>query len=219
MQTCSNLELRLTSAIISCCLLMILYQVAPPYVISTLISTLFVWIAYKEWSYFFSPRSWKYWLYGTLYLSIPCATLVGLNQLAEARFLLPLVCLLTFSNDGGAYFFGKFWGKKKLCPSISPRKTWVGLFGGYLTTWLVLWVYARHTVIHHFFEFIILSVIVSSLATAGDLFESWLKRRVHLKDSGSFLPGHGGALDRIDSLIPTSIFFYVAQEWILKLFA
>lgn len=216
MQTCSNLELRLASAIISCCSLMILYQAAPVYIISSMIAFLFLWIAYTEWSRFFPSHSWKYWLYGAAYLGIPCVALIGLNHLPQ-RYLLTLVCLLTFSNDGAAYIFGKCWGKKKLCPSISPQKTWVGLLGGYVISWLVLCFYASATIKQHFFALTFLSVVISTLAVAGDLFESWLKRRARLKDSGSFLPGHGGALDRIDSLLPTSIFFYTAHEWIATL--
>ncbi len=218
MQICSNLELRLASAILSCCSLMILYQAAPPYSISILIGIVFVWIVLKEWSSFFPPTSWQYWLYGALYLGVPCAALIGLNQLSDARFLLPLACLLTFSNDGGAYFFGKCWGKKKLCPSVSPNKTWAGLLGGYLASWLVLCIYAHCTLATYFFELLLLSAIVSTLAVGGDLFESWLKRKAGLKDSGSFLPGHGGALDRIDSLLPTSVFIYSMHNWIRPLF-
>lgn len=217
MYTCSNVELRITSAIVASLGIVILYQATSVDYISNLIIMLFAWIAIKEWSLFFPVRSWCYWLYGCLYFIPPCIALIQLNQSETARFLLPLMCLLNFSSDGGAYMFGKLWGKKKLCPTISPNKTWMGLAGAYIITYAVLVAYQRPTTIHSLLPLFVLSMSTTTLAVAGDLFESWLKRRVGLKDSGSFLPGHGGALDRIDSLIPVSVFFYITQTWILSL--
>ncbi len=217
MYACSNLELRLTSAIIASLGLILAYKAAPISYMSHLCVVLFLWIFLAEWRLFFKPTSWRYWLYGALYLLPPCISLIALNQCAETRFLLPLICILTFGADGGAYFFGKLWGKKKLCPTISPNKTWVGLAGAYITTGTAILVYQMPTTTQHAILLLVLSSISTTLAVMGDLFESWLKRKANLKDSGEFLPGHGGALDRIDSLIPVSIFFYCAQNWILPL--
>lgn len=216
MLTCSNLQLRIVSAVIASSSLAILYQATPIDTLSFLIVALTVWAWYKEWSLFFKPTSWQFWIYGILYLGLPCFALIQLNR-CQDRFLLPLALLLTFTHDGGSYFIGKTWGEKKLCPHISPNKTWLGLIGGYLCTYAVMIIYQLTTHASVGLKIILLSCIVSTLATVGDLFESWLKRQVHIKDSGSFLPGHGGVLDRIDSLIPVSIFFYGAHDWILTL--
>lgn len=213
--TCSNLELRVASAVIGLFFLTLIYRGFPAPILSVGILAVMLGALY-EWTYFFPLCSWKYWLYGLLYIVVPGSLLLALNH-SDTRYLLPLACLLTYSNDAGAYIAGKLWGNKKLCPSISPNKTWVGLWGGYAVCLATLWLYAGNSFLHQIAAYVILGVIVSTLAVVGDLFESWLKRRVNLKDSGSCLPGHGGILDRIDSLLPVAVFFYTAQSWIVAL--
>jgi phosphatidate cytidylyltransferase len=93
--------------------------------------------------------------------------------------------------DTFAYIFGKNFGRKKLCPTLSPNKTWEGFIGGVLSCLLVSWAL--------FEEPIYFAVLVACLAQAGDLYGSWLKRLACIKDSGKLIPGHGGVLDRIDS--------------------
>jgi phosphatidate cytidylyltransferase len=119
--------------------------------------------------------------------------------------LLPL--LLTWASDIGAYFVGRAFGKRKLMPSVSPGKTVAGAVGGLAATALVGWVYTRFVLTPStqlaFVRggIIIFSLLVSVAAQVGDLAESLLKREAGVKDSSHIIPGHGGVLDRFDSLL------------------
>ncbi len=115
---------------------------------------------------------------------------------------LPLIA--TFATDVGAFFVGKHFGRHQLAPSISPNKTVEGSIGGMLVSFLALLLYTQlvHKVFPFgFVELIVVSLLLSVAAQLGDLTESMLKRYCGVKDSGSFLPGHGGLLDRMDSLL------------------
>lgn len=113
-----------------------------------------------------------------------------------------LTLFIVFASDTGAYYAGTYYGKHKLCPAVSPGKTWEGFFGG-----LGLVVFIGFVFRYLFFtdipvaNFISLCIFTGLIAPVGDLFESMLKRVAGVKDSGKILPGHGGILDRIDALI------------------
>jgi len=119
--------------------------------------------------------------------------------------LLPL--LLTWASDIGAYFVGRAFGKRKLMPSVSPGKTVAGAVGGLLATMLVGWLYARFVLTPStqlaFVRggILVFAILVSIAAQIGDLAESLLKREAGVKDSSHIIPGHGGILDRFDSLL------------------
>ena len=127
--------------------------------------------------------------------------------------------LLVWGADSGAYFVGRKFGNKKLAPNVSPNKSVEGLYGGILTALFIVVVvevvYLDLTLAQHLL-FLILSVITVFSSVLGDLFESMLKRRSGIKDSGRILPGHGGVLDRIDSLLAAAPVF-AASIYILKL--
>ncbi len=117
---------------------------------------------------------------------------------------LSLPLLATFSTDVGAYFVGKSFGRHKLAPSISPNKTIEGSIGGLLTAFLSLMIYTwfiQGVFPFGRWELMVFSLLISVAAQLGDLTESMIKRYCGVKDSGTFLPGHGGILDRLDSLI------------------
>ena len=127
------------------------------------------------------------------------------------------ICLLilTWANDVGAYFSGKFLGKRKLFERISPNKTWAGFYGGTILTIVVLFVLSNNfNFISYggsssFIATILLGITISTFATFGDLYQSYTKRIHGVKDSGNILPGHGGIWDRFDG------FFFVVYGFFL----
>ncbi len=124
-----------------------------------------------------------------------------------------MAILGTFAADTGAYFTGRAIGRRKLAPSISPKKTWEGVFGGAIAA--IGAVIAMDTLIDlplAIWEAVLLGIAITCAAVAGDLFESWLKRKANVKDSGRIIPGHGGILDRIDSLAPNLAVVYWAVQ-------
>ena len=111
-----------------------------------------------------------------------------------------LAIITTWAADVGAYVFGSLWGRRKIAPRISPGKTWEGTFGGFGAAALaVLGVAALFGLGRP--GAAVFAVTIGPVAFLGDLLESWVKRRAGVKDSGTLLPGHGGMLDRIDSLL------------------
>ena len=116
---------------------------------------------------------------------------------------------LVWTADSGAYFTGKAFGKHKLIPDVSPNKTIEGLVGGLALTAIVIAAvaYYRHLTGLHLAGFVMLSMVTVLASVLGDLFESLLKRQANIKDSGTLLPGHGGVLDRIDSILAAAPIF------------
>lgn len=125
-----------------------------------------------------------------------------------------LLFLIVFCGDSFAYFGGKLFGKHRLASNVSPKKTLEGGIGGLLGSALAAWIWA--TWIHPFpmsLYFWFLVLMTSLLGQLGDLLESLLKRSRSQKDSGAFLPGHGGLLDRLDGLVFSSPFFYYTLRY------
>lgn len=164
----------------------------------------------REWNNLTEQEPVVWRIGGLFYVTIPCAALIWLRDVhfienAEAgRWLVLFVVLAVVATDIGAYFTGRKFGGPKLAPVISPNKTWSGLGGG------VLAAAVTGGVAHSFVPYpssivlcILLGALLALLAQAGDLFESWVKRHVGAKDSGSLIPGHGGLLDRVDGLTLT----------------
>lgn len=176
----------------------------------TLLIMIAAMLMIKEWNALNETQSASWRLAGFAYVAIPCASLIWLrdSQLPEtpqAGFALVLyILLLVWATDIGAYFAGRRFGKHKLAPAISPGKTWEGLAGGMLAAGTVSALGVFYSPFpHNFLQGFALGCILATVAQGGDLFESWLKRRAGVKDSGSLIPGHGGILDRVDGLIFT----------------
>jgi phosphatidate cytidylyltransferase len=107
---------------------------------------------------------------------------------------------LVWAADTGAFFAGRWLGRVPLAPRVSPKKTWEGVIGGVILSGIVAWVAAHWLPVDDVWPFVMTCVAVAALSIVGDLTESMLKRAAGLKDSGSLFPGHGGVLDRIDSV-------------------
>jgi len=137
--------------------------------------------------------------------------LVGIKREEHGNAWILLLFLIVWGADTGAYFAGKQWGRTKLAPNVSPGKTREGMLGGLVTVALVSLAFAQwnELSIPSTVYLMILGVVTAVMSVMGDLFESLLKRHSGLKDSGNLLPGHGGILDRIDSLLAATPFFYL----------
>ncbi|TXR54079.1 phosphatidate cytidylyltransferase [Reinekea thalattae] len=130
--------------------------------------------------------------------------LVWLKNQPQSALLLTWLMLLVWGADIGAYFAGRAFGKKKLAPQVSPGKTWAGVYGGVVTSMVISIVIALVFLTGHSLKGWLWLLLISSaligFSVMGDLFESLLKRHRGIKDSSALLPGHGGVLDRTDSL-------------------
>jgi phosphatidate cytidylyltransferase len=148
---------------------------------------------------------------GFFYCLLPALSLLWIRDRSgdHGLSLLLWVFIVTWATDIGAYFAGKRFGKRKLAPSISPGKTIEGLWGGVAAAALFGggWVLALG--LNQ--ALLILAPLFGLAAQAGDLFESKMKRMARVKDSGDWLPGHGGVLDRLDGLVPVAVLAFGAQ--------
>tara|TARA_R110002073_G_scaffold53840_4_gene138887 strand:+ start:91477 stop:92274 length:798 start_codon:yes stop_codon:yes gene_type:complete len=137
-----------------------------------------------------------------------------LNGVYEPYVMLYLL-LLIWSNDSFAYLIGKNFGKRKLFESVSPKKTIEGFIGGVVFTIITGIVISHYSELFSITHWVILSLIASVLGTIGDLIESKFKRQANIKDSGTIMPGHGGLLDRLDSLLFVAPFVYLYIHYII----
>ncbi len=139
---------------------------------------------------------------GILYVSLPLSLLMALKGRPDGERWIFFVLAVVFSGDTGAFYAGRFFGKHKLYPEISPGKTWEGSVGGLLASLLAGALFSLFTQLSmSLLSLIGLTVCLSIAAQVGDLSESMVKRIHGVKDSGNILPGHGGILDRIDGLL------------------
>lgn len=165
----------------------------------------------REWDALTEEEDKRWKLYGLAYVAVPCACMVWLRHIGASPVL--FVLLVVAATDIGAYFTGREIGGPKLAPSISPGKTWAGLGGGALAAAIVATICSG---IAPFPESapsaFALGILLALVSQGGDLFESWLKRRADVKDSGDLIPGHGGLLDRVDGLT-TALPVYTLLFW------
>lgn len=150
-----------------------------------------------------------------LWVLVPCW--VGLYQLRqEGSEWLLFALLLVWVADIGAYFAGRRFGRRKLAPSVSPGKSWEGVYGGWVAVAVLVFVYALWLSLNvaQTFGLLVLALVVAFVSVIGDLLESMLKRFRGLKDSSHLLPGHGGILDRIDSLTAAIPLFALIRPWL-----
>ena len=153
-------------------------------------------------------------IFGSIYLGYLLSFILAVKDLPNGNYYLISLLIITWANDTGAYLIGTKFGKNKIFPQISPKKTIEGSIGGIIfgiaatfasKNWLNL----------TFNELLSLGLIISIIAQVGDLFESVLKRGSGIKDSGTLIPGHGGILDSLDSLIFTAPIFYYYMTFLI----
>ena len=157
-------------------------------------------------------RGWgpMWYASGFVYALVPALALLWIRERdAQGLDLLLWVFIVTWSTDIGAYFAGRSFGRNPLAPAISPKKTVEGLIGGIVAAAVFGGIWAQLRGLGHALFF--LAPFFAIAAQGGDLFESWMKRRAGIKDSGDWLPGHGGILDRLDGLVPVAVLTALAQ--------
>ena len=161
--------------------------------------------------------NWAWMMGGILYVGLLLSYLVAL-RLEAGREWLYLALFATFGSDTAAYFIGKTLGKHRLAPRISPGKTWegaiAGLFGGVIISLL----FTLPTPLQlplSYGQAILLGILISVFGQIGDLVESLLKRSTGVKESGNLMPGHGGLLDRMDSVVFAGIVVYLYYHFVV----
>jgi phosphatidate cytidylyltransferase len=165
---------------------------------------------YYEWTRLVRGWGLAWNVAGFIYALLPAVALLWIRDRSDDKLALLLwVFIVTWATDIGAYFVGRALGRRKLAPSISPGKTVEGLLGGAATATILGAAWALFTGLKP--SLLLLAPLFAFAAQAGDLFESWMKRQAGVKDSGNWLPGHGGMLDRLDGLVPVAILTALAQ--------
>ena len=168
--------------------------------------------------------NWAYSMFSQLYIALPFAMLNILAFNYDPTYssvsynpILPLsIFIFLWLNDTGAYCIGSLIGKHRLFERISPKKSWEGSIGGGVVAIGVSFVLTHYFPFMSMWEWAGLALVVVIFGTWGDLTESLLKRQLHVKDSGTILPGHGGMLDRFDSAlmaIPAAVAYIYALTW------
>jgi phosphatidate cytidylyltransferase len=159
-------------------------------------------------------------IFTVIYVALPFSFALGLPKFSsyDSNFSLEVVFLfiLIWSSDTFAYLVGKFLGKHKMAPKISPKKTWEGYAGGVVLT-LVLSYFVEMYQPQLRGNWMIVGFLIAAFAPLGDLVESQLKRTFGVKDSGNIIPGHGGVLDRLDSFlicVPVVYLYFILEKFI-----
>ncbi len=145
---------------------------------------------------------------GLAYAGLPAAALIWMRGQPQGLNFVLWTLAVVWATDICAYFTGRTFGGPRIAPAISPSKTWSGLLGGMAGAGLTSLGLAMHfgwAVGDRMWLYFAGGMVAAILAQIGDFFESWLKRRVGVKDSGTLFPGHGGILDRVDGLVPVAV--------------
>lgn len=184
------------------------YPATTPFLITSAIFISLIWLLFR-------PRqgqhfsNWAWTMAGVLYIGWMLSHWVSLRNLETGRDLVFWAMFTTFASDTSSFFVGRTWGKRLMVPSISPGKTWEGAIGGLLASSIASLILGMiFTLPFNYWQTALLGGIISVFAQLGDLVESLLKRNTGAKDAGKLIPGHGGMLDRLDSLIFTGVVVY-----------
>ena len=166
--------------------------------------------------------NWAWTVAGILYIGWLLSYMVALRNISaglpvdEGRGWVFLTIFCTFASDICAYLIGRAFGKHKLAPYVSPKKTWegtaAGLVGSIIISVILVWVFSLPL---NYLESIVLGLLISIMGQLGDLVKSLFKRNMEVKDSGNILPGHGGFLDRMDSLAFAGVTAYYFVQFVV----
>jgi len=179
----------------------------------TLSLVLLVIIPQKEKAF----TNWAWMMAGILYVGFLLSYLVAL-RIEAGREWLYLAFFATFGSDTAAYFIGRAFGRHKMAPRISPNKTWEGAIAGIVGAVIISLLFTLDTPLQlpvHWWEAILLGVLISAFGQVGDLVESLLKRNTGNKESGKLMPGHGGLLDRMDSIVFAGVVVYLYYTFVV----
>ncbi len=162
-------------------------------------------------------HNWAYFILGQIMVALPFALLPFILYIDGYQPIILLAVFVTiWVNDTGAYLFGVRFGKHRLFERISPKKSWEGFIGGAITAVISGYIFSLFLPSLNLLQWIIFSEIIVIFSTYGDLLESMLKRTVNVKDSGDVIPGHGGILDRFDSLLLAAPAIFIYLTFILN---
>ena len=163
---------------------------------------------FYEWTRLTRGRGALWYIGGFFYALLPALALLWIRERSGINLLL-WAFIVTWTTDIGAYFAGRKFGRRKLAPAISPGKTVEGLYGGMAAATALGGAWVLGLGLGK--PLLLLAPLFALVAQGGDLFESAMKRRAGVKDSGKWLPGHGGVLDRLDGLVPVAVLTAAAQ--------
>jgi len=163
---------------------------------------------------------WALTVVGVLYIIWPLALLIALREHAEGLWWIILAAVAIWGCDTGAYFVGRalggtVFGERRFSPKWSAKKTWEGFFGGVFFSFLLTFLAGTYLLGLASWQAILLGVLIAPLSALGDLVESMIKRRVGVKDSSQLIPGHGGVLDRLDSVLFGVVVIYFFAQWVI----
>lgn len=212
-------DLQILHLTLSALLLLAFVPGLPQLPLAILLLSLFCFFCYFLLHFETQPQlinSLSFGTLGLLYLPLVLGHFYWLFELPGGRWWLFWLFGVIFGGDTGAFYAGRWWGKHKLYSAVSPGKTVAGAVGGLLASvavglGLASWLHPQYSIA----EIAVLSALLAVVGQLGDLFESMLKRRAQIKDASQILPGHGGLLDRLDSLGFAGVFLYYFKIFLL----
>jgi phosphatidate cytidylyltransferase len=158
---------------------------------------------------------WAWTIAGILYIGWLLSHFVALRGLEDGRNWVFFALFVTFASDTTAFFVGRALGRHKLAPKVSPGKTWEGTIAGVLGAIIASLLFSLLIPVGYW-QMVVLGILVSTFGQLGDLVESLLKRNMGVKDSSKIIPGHGGFLDRIDSVVFAGVVVYYYVIWVIQ---
>ncbi len=213
-----NILRFITSMILGGCFWIVFFYL-PNELFAYMLAGILIAILILEWKNFFKLNNFWFWFIMPWYPILPFVMMIYMSTIPCYRILIYYLFVIVFSFDSTAYVVGKLLGTKKIVPQLSPGKTIEGCIGGFVGAFIGFYLATLYQSAYiSTFKIIVITFIVCCVAFVGDIFESFLKRQAHIKDSGIILPGHGGFLDRFDAIIFVAYFFFFFRNELVKIF-